>query len=120
MSAAPRSPRYDVVPGEDVLADVAALAAYGPDIVAAAVAIIDDLAYGGVVGKDLGHRCVSGDLSGLARVKFDAPGWRPPRFRLVYRQADATTREILAIGPRDQHTIYRIAVRRLAEGDDLH
>ncbi|MGH9063834.1 MAG: hypothetical protein ACRDZQ_06290 [Acidimicrobiales bacterium] len=116
MSSAPRRPRYDVVPGEEVLADVAGLAVYGPDVVAAAVAIIDDLAYGRVVGKDLGQRHVSGDLSGLARVKFDAPGWRPPRFRLIYRQVDVTTREILAIGPRDQHTIYRIAVLRLAEG----
>lgn len=53
------------------------------------------------------------DTSHLARVKFDVPGQRPQRFRLVYRQLDEATREILAIGPRDQHAIYRLAARRL-------
>lgn len=43
------------------------------------MAIADDLAQGRVVGKDLGRRNVSGDLTGLARVKFDVPGQRPQR-----------------------------------------
>ena len=54
------------------------------------------------------------DLTGLARVKFDVPGQRPQRFRLVYRQLDGTTREIIAIGPREQHAIYRLAASRLS------
>jgi len=112
-----RPRRYDVIPGDEVLDDVAALGAYGPEVVAAAASIIDDLAHGRVSGKDLGLRHVSGDLTGLARVKFDVPGRRPPRFRLVYRQIDDSTREVLAMGPRDERAIYRTAVRRLAGGE---
>ncbi len=114
MSRSRRPPRYQVAPGSEVLTDVAALAAYGPDVVTAAESIIDDLAHGRVVGKDLGQRRVSGDLTGLARVKFDVPGSQPPRFRLLYRQIDEASREIVAIGPRDEHAIYQIAVSRLA------
>lgn len=76
-----------------------ALGAHGPDVVAAGAAIVDDLAHGRVIGKTLGQRNVNGDLTGLARVKFDVAGHRPQRFRLVYRQLDDTTREIIAIGP---------------------
>lgn len=116
MSGGRRPPRYEVVPGGEVLDDVVALGAYGPEVVAATASIIDDLAHGRVSGKDLGLRHVSGDLAGLARVKFDVLGRRPPRFRLVYRQVDGSTREILAVGPRDEHAIYRTAVSRLARG----
>lgn len=108
-----RAPRYTVIPHPSVLADVEALAAEGVDVVAAAVAIVDDLAHGRVVGKELGDRRVSADLTGLARVKFDVACQRPQRFRLVYRQLDDTTREILAIGPREEHAIYRRAAQRL-------
>jgi hypothetical protein len=45
---------------------------------------------------------VSGDLTGLARVKFDVPGSLPPRFRLFYRQVDGATCEIVVIGLRDK------------------
>lgn len=112
MTQPRRLPRYTLIPHPAAAADVAALAIYGPDVVAAAVAIADDLAHGRVVGKGLGERHVSGDLTGFARVKFDVSGQRPQRFRLVYRQLDDTTREIVAIGIRDEHTIYRIAVQR--------
>jgi hypothetical protein len=33
--------------------------------------------------------------------------------RLVYRQLDDTTREIVAIRPREEHAIYRLAASRL-------
>lgn len=82
------------------------------DDIDAAVAILDDLAAGRVTGKLLGKRAVTGDLSGLARVKFDLPGRRPQRFRIVYREI-AEVRDVLAIGLRDEHAIYRAAVRRL-------
>ncbi len=49
-------------------------------------------------GQLLGERRVSGDLTGLTRVKFDTPGQRPPRFRVIYRQVDEHTRHVLAIG----------------------
>ena len=38
---------------------------------------------------------------------------RPQRFRLIYRQLDDVTLEIVAIGPRDEHAIYRAAAQRL-------
>jgi hypothetical protein len=64
---------------------VAALATYGLEVVAAAVAIADDLAHGRVIGKELGDRHVSGNLTGFARVKFDGSGHRP---------RDESTREV--------------------------
>ena len=77
-------------------------------MIAAAVAIADDLAHGHIIdGKELGHRHVSGNLTGFARVKFDDSGQRPQRFRLIYRQLDDVTLEIVAIGPRDEHAIDR-------------
>jgi hypothetical protein len=47
-------------------------------------------------------------------VKFDVAGQRPQRFRLVYRQVDDRTRDVLAIGLREEHAIYRLAARRIA------
>jgi len=108
-----KPPRYTVTPHPDATADVATLATYGPEVVAAAVAIADDLAHGRVIGKELGDRHVSGNLTGFARVKFDVPDLRPQRFRLIYRQLDDITLEIVAIGPRDEHAIYRAAAQRL-------
>lgn len=98
----------------EVTADVLALAGHGPQIVTATAALLDDLAHGRVTGKQLGDRRISGDLTGLARVKFDLPGQRPQRYRLLYRQLpDTTTLEIVAIGPRREHAIYQLAVSRL-------
>jgi mRNA-degrading endonuclease RelE of RelBE toxin-antitoxin system len=107
----PRAARYQLTFHPTIEADLKALGDEGLD---AARAALDDLAHGRVTGKLLGRRHVSGDLTGLARVKFDLPGHRPPRFRLVYRPGtDAHTLEIIAIGPREQHAIYRTALRRL-------
>lgn len=86
-----------------------------PAALDAAEAILDDLAYGRVRGKLLGSRNVSGDLTGLARVKFDLPGQQPARFRVVYREVEeATGRHVVAIGIRDEHAIYRAAAPRVA------
>jgi len=41
--------------------------------------------------------------------KWSQPQWR----RLIYRQLDDVTLEIVAIGPRDEHAIYRAAAQRL-------
>ena len=114
MTRPGKRPRYTVIPHPDATADVAALATYGLEVVAAAVAIADDLAHGRVIGKALGERHVSGNLTGFARVKFDVSGQRPQRFRLIYRQLDDVTLEIVAIGPHDEHAIYRAAAKRLA------
>jgi hypothetical protein len=83
-------------------------------VVDAVRVVLGDLAHGRVTGKQLGARRVSGDLTGLARVKFDVSGCRPPRFRLLYADLDAATRGVLAIGVRDEHAIYRMAVERIA------
>ena len=74
--ARPR-PRYTLIPRSEATANIVALADHGSDVVAAAAAITDDLAHGRVSGKALGLRNVSGNLTGLARVKFDVPGQRP-------------------------------------------
>ena len=66
-----------------------------------------------VTGKSLGNRHVSGDLTGLASVKFDVPSSPTRRFRLVFRDIDGETRGVLAIGVRDEHAIYRLAVERI-------
>jgi hypothetical protein len=107
-------PPFTLTFGLDIATDLAAVHAVEPAALAAAEAIIDDLAHGRVIGKLLGDRHVSGDLTGLARVKFDVAGQRPQRFRLVYRQVDDKTRDVLAIGLRDEHAIYRLAARRIA------
>lgn len=93
--------------------DLAALAAYGPQAVTAARAALNDLAHARVTGKLLGARHVSGDLTGLASVKFDIPGSPTRRFRLIYGDIDPKTRGVLAIGVRDEHAIYRLAVERI-------
>ncbi len=67
-----------------------------------------------MIGKLLGDRNVSGDLTGLARVKFDIADQRPLRFRVVYRQVNEKTRDVVAIGLREEHAIYRIAAQRIA------
>ena len=48
------------------------------------------------------------------------------RFRLVYADLDASTRGVLAVGVRDEHAVYRLAVERIgaiealnADTDDL-
>lgn len=106
-------PTYTLIFRADIAADLEALQASVPAALDAAQSILDDLAYGRVTGKLLGDRHISGDLTGLARVKFDIAGQRPQRFRLVYRQIEDHTREVLAIGPRQEHAIYRLAAQRI-------
>ncbi len=90
------------------------LAGYGPQAVIAARKVLDDLAYGRVTGKLLGSRYVTG----YASVKFDVPGSPTRRFRLVYGNIDNDTRGVLAIGVRDEHAIYRLALERLQTSNE--
>jgi hypothetical protein len=94
------------------------LEAEEPEIAAAARAALDDLRRGRVRGKQLGERHVSGNLTGYARVKFDLPGQRPQRFRLVYRQIDDKTLEVVAFGRRGEHAVYRDVVDRLSAPEE--
>lgn len=112
--------RYRLVSHPDVPIDLHALAVYGADVVDAARVALDDLAHGRITGKALGERHVSGDLTGLASAKFDVPGSPTRRFRLVYADIDATTRSIIAIGVREKHAIYRLAVERFNAREDDH
>lgn len=109
-----RAPRFVLTFGLEVEEDLTDLNAFDPTVLDAAQTVLDDLAYGRVTGKALGDRNVSGDLTGLARVKFDHPDQRPQRFRLVYQQVDDARRDVIAIGRRDDHPIYRAAANRLA------
>ncbi len=113
MTRRAKPARYRLSAHPAVPDDLASLAVYGPQVVIAARAALDDLAHGRVTGKLLGARHVSGDLTGLASVKFDIPGSLTRRFRLVYGDIDAKTRGVLAIGVRDEHAIYRLAVARM-------
>ena len=113
MTRRAKPARYRLRAHPAVPDDLAALVAYGPEVVAAARAALDDLAHGRVTGKLLGARRVSGDLTGLASVKFDIPGSPTRRFRLIYGDMDPGTRGVLAIGVRDEHAIYRLAVARM-------
>lgn len=83
----------------------------------AARATLDDLAHGRVTGKLLGVRHVSGDLTGLASVKFDVPGSPTRPFRLVYGDLQEKTRGVVAIGVRDEHAIYQRAVARIQDSE---
>lgn len=105
--------RYRLISHPDIPNDLTALSTYGAGAVTAARVALDDLANGRVTGKTLGERHISGDLTGLASVKFDVPGSPTRRFRLVYADIDTTTRGVLALGIREEHAIYRLAVQRI-------
>ena len=106
----PHPERFTLTYDPSIAEDLAAL---DPDERHAARAILDDLARGAVTGKELGGRHVSGDLTGYARVKFDVPGRHPQLLRLVYRQLGPDARRVFAIGRRDDHAVYLLAVDRL-------
>lgn len=102
-----------------VLGDLAVLRAINARLVDAALAALDDLAFGRQIGKLLGDRHVTGDLTGLARLRFDLPDQHPLRFRIVYRLVDDdTVIEVLAIGERADHVVYRDTLARLDPTDE--
>lgn len=114
MSPSEQPARYRLLFDAEIDGDLAALRVEGRQVAEAAVEALSGLAHGRVVGKRLGVRPGVGDLSGLARVKFDVPGRQRQRFRLVYRDVDDDTREVVTMGRREQYTVYRLAVERLA------
>lgn len=116
MRRPPKPPRYELRSHPGVAEDLSALSTYGPAVIAAVRIALDDLVHGRVTGKVLGSRHVSGDLTGLASVKFDVPDSPTRRFRLIYGVIDPTTLGVLAIGVRDEHAIYRLAVDRFGAG----
>lgn len=105
--------RFVLTFGLDVPADRAALERLAPTVLDAAHAIVEDLARGRVRGKMLGDRHISGDLTGLARVKFDARANSRSDTGSSTRQVDDATRHVIAIGVRDEHAVYRTATQRV-------
>jgi hypothetical protein len=111
-------PHYRLSWTEPARDDVVQLATeQGADVAGAALTTATDIEFGRRRGKALGDRKVTGDLGGLFRVKFDLPGHRPERFRLVYRHAGAELVEIVVVGKRDEHAVYRDALARLTRND---
>lgn len=114
----PRPARFSRRYARHVDADLAELAVMEPELLDAAVAAVDDLTHGRQRGKLLGDRHVTGDPSGLLRLRFDLPGQRPSRFRIVCRLAEHNTMiEVLAIGERAEHAVYRDVLTRLDDPD---
>lgn len=103
-----------------VVGDLAVLRAINARLVDAALAAVENLAFGREVGKLLGDRHVTGDLTGLSRLRFDLPGQHPLRYRIVYRLVETDpVIEVLAIGERADHVVYRDTLARLDDtGDD--
>lgn len=100
----------------DVPTDLDALDRLDPALAAAAIAALDGLAPGRQRGKALGERHVTGDLSGLLRLRFDLPGTRPAMLRVVYRLVDNdNVAEVVAVGGRGGHAVYQVALARLGE-----
>jgi len=77
--------------------------------VAAARLALDDLAHGRVTGKRLGERHVTGDLTGLASVKYRRPTQPDPAVPARVRRHRHHHPGVLAIGIREEHAIYRLA-----------
>lgn len=105
-----------------VVDDLAVLTRIDPGLVDAALAAVEDLAFGRQRGKLLGERYVTGDLTGLARLRFDLAGQHPVRFRIVYRllerdpdsnDEDLPVLEVLAIDERADHVVYRDTLARV-------
>jgi hypothetical protein len=106
-----------------VVGDLAVLRAINARLVDAALAALEDLTFGRQVGKLLGERHVTGDLTGLSRLRFDLPGQHPLRFRIVYRLIENDTGElpvieVLAIGERADRLVYRDTLARLDDTGD--
>jgi hypothetical protein len=112
-----RSPYHRALLPE-VVDDLRDLAQFDDALIDAALQAITDLAVHRKTGKELGDRHVSGNLSGCLRLRFDLPGTKPERFRVVYRlvpdDTDPDTVEVIAVGPRGGHAAYQAAVSRLA------
>lgn len=102
----------------DAVTDLLSLNETDPQAADAARQTARDVATHRKRGKALGDRRVSGDLTGLYRLKFDIDDQRPQRYRLVYRIEPSTnTVVIVIIGLRAQHAVYRDTAEREKKTD---
>jgi len=105
-----RQPHYRLSWTASARSDVVAFTAeQGTDIAGAALIAATDVEYGRRRGKALGDRNVTGNLSGLFRVKFDLAGNRPERFRLIYCHVGAELVEIVPGHSRPTDRLWRNA-----------
>ncbi len=115
---AAKAAKYERRYAVEVVDDLRAMGDVDPALVNAALAAVEDLAFGRRRGKLLGERHITGNLTGLARLRFDLPGQQRPRFRIVYRLLEDSANllpviEVLAIGERSDHLVYRDTLARL-------
>ncbi|MDR0783585.1 MAG: type II toxin-antitoxin system RelE/ParE family toxin [Propionibacteriaceae bacterium] len=83
-----------------------------PALAEAALSAVDDLVNRRKVGSELGKRRTSGDLTGLFRLKFDLPGARPERYRIIYQVIGDDSVLIWGLGERASQWIYRLVESR--------
>ena len=103
MTRRAKPARYRLAAHPAVPDDLDALAAYGPEVVSAARTALDDLAHGRVMGKALGDRHVSGDLTGLARPCRRGRVARHERGRCPRAVANGLASAALESGRRHPH-----------------
>ena len=131
MNRRGKEARYRLVSHPAIAEDIEALAEYGPDVVVALRGVLDVLAHGRVTGKQLGSRRVSGDLTGLARVKstspavgqrgfgFFTPTWTRPLARCL-RSASATSTRSTGWPPDASRPVKQLQGARPATQDQHH
>jgi len=96
---------------------VALAAEQGADIAGAALIAATDVEYGRRRGKALGDRNVTGNLSGLFRVKSDLAGHRPERSGWSTATSAPNWSRSLLSANGDEHAVYRDALARLTDND---
>jgi len=96
---------------EGALEDLQGLDASDTSVGDAELEAVDDVLHHRKRGKALGERNVSGDLSGLYRVKFDTPGSAVERYRFLYG-LEGSTVTVWGFGPRRNHAVYKLIVAR--------
>jgi len=111
-------PPYRLVWNEGIEADFRALAAIDHRLVRIAQDVAADVAGHHSHGNALGERRVSGDLTGYYRMRFDLPGRRPLRFRLVYDRPDEGTVRVIGMGQREASAVYRALAARRMQSDN--
>lgn len=90
------------------------------EVIAAAYTAIDEIVAGKLTGKELGKRYITGDLTGLLRIRFDVdPTLGNTRFRVVYAITGQASHppspviRIISLGPRAGHIVYLGALENL-------
>jgi hypothetical protein len=100
----------------EALADIERLDARDPELADAAWAAVSDVLNHHKTGKALGARHISGGLTGLFRLKFDLPGAKPERYRLVYQEIGPNAVRFWGFGPREGQAVYKAINRRRRTG----